>query len=61
MAKRNTKSWKHNSKSPKQYGERKAIKQMTPFMVLDETLAEMWDTEMQYSNTDDGVEESEVE
>lgn len=33
---RNTRSWKHNRKDRKQYGNRNVEKYLTPFMVLDE-------------------------
>lgn len=37
MKRRNkTRSWKHNGKNRKQYGNRNLIKYMSPFMVLDE-------------------------
>lgn len=57
MAKRNTRSWKHNGiHSRKAWGTAKANKRNTPFMSEDMDM-EMWESEMQYHNTDDGIEE----
>ncbi len=33
---RKTRSWKHNRKDRKQYGNRNVVKYLTPFMILDE-------------------------
>lgn len=51
---RKTRSWKHNRKDRHQYGNRNSAKYHTPFMVED---VEEWEKEMQYQNTDDGIEE----
>ena len=54
---RRTRSWKHNRKDRHQYGNRSNAKYMTPFMELDEKYMEIWETEMAYDNTDDGIGE----
>ena len=57
---RKTRSWKHNGKHiRKAYGNRNTTRYSSPFMLLDEEMAEYWETEMQYTNTNDGVEEGE--
>ena len=55
--KHNTRSWKHNRKDRHQYGNRNSAKYSTPFMVLDEGQVQIWENEMGYDNTNDGVEE----
>ena len=37
---RKTKSWKHTTRNPKQYGKRNTERYDTPFMMLDEQDAE---------------------
>ena len=37
---RKTRSWKHNTRERKQYGTRSTERYDTPFMLLDEELAE---------------------
>lgn len=54
---RNTRNWKHTTRNRKQYGKRNTSRYATPFMELDEAMIEEWEREMQYGDTDDGVEE----
>lgn len=51
-----TRAWKHNRKDRHQWGTAKANKRNTPFMSEDMDI-EIWNDEMAYNNTDDGVEE----
>ena len=50
---RRTRNWKHITHNRKQWGTAKENKRYTPFMVD----MELWENEMQYENTDDGIEE----
>ena len=50
---KNTKAWKHNGKERHQWGTAKENKRETLFMVD----MELWESEMAYHNTDDGIEE----
>jgi hypothetical protein len=54
---RNTRAWKHTTKNRKQWGTALTNKRETPFMTdID---ADVWASEMQYDNTDDGINEEE--
>ena len=54
---RKTRSWKHNGKQRHQYGNTNGNRKASPFMTLDEEMVDIWETEMGYDNTDDGIEE----
>ena len=54
---RRTRSWKHNRKDRHQYGNTNRNRKASPFMTLDEEMVDIWETEMGYDNTDDGIEE----
>ena len=51
---RKTRAWKHNGKQRHQWGTAKTDKRNTEFMDVD---IDVWESEMQYEDTDDGIEE----
>lgn len=55
---RNTRSWKHNGKHQrKAWGTMEYDKRNTDFMA--DVDMDIWATEMQYENTNDGINEEE--
>lgn len=52
---RKTRSWKHTTHNRKQWGTAVIDKRETPFMV--DVDIDVWESEMDYRNTNDGIEE----
>ena len=54
---RNIRSWKHNGKrTRKVWGSPKENKRLTLFMIEDVDI-DTWESEIDYTDTDDGIEE----